>query len=265
MDPAARPSSHTAAREFDQIAPVYDESRGPLAPELLDRLVGVLRARGCRSLLEVGVGTGRVARPLLDRGILVTGIDASREMLARAKAKAVERLVRGDAYALPFRDGTFDATLLVHVLHIFDAPEVALQEGARVGRGTSMAMVAEHHRVPTSQQGPSPHEVLREVFREAGVPPPRAGRPFEKEREILRRFPPDEILEMGERSVTEPFERRLRWIESRADRATLKVPPEVLRELVRKTRERVGNPMITSRTEYRLALWTSGHVAPGAA
>jgi SAM-dependent methyltransferase len=56
-------------------------------------------------VLELGVGTGRIALPLAGAGLAVTGIDASREMLDALRAKPDARRVQvllGDMAALPF-------------------------------------------------------------------------------------------------------------------------------------------------------------------
>lgn len=81
-----------------------------------------LRALGVRRLLEVGVGTGRFAVPLAERGIRVAGLDRSPEMLAVLRGKpggARLPVVRADATALPFRRA-FDAVLFSHFLHLLD-------------------------------------------------------------------------------------------------------------------------------------------------
>src|SRR4029079_10443541 len=52
-----------------------------------------------RRLLEVGVGTGRLALPLHDDGWTVAGIDVSEPMLERLRARAGDRAIevhRGD-------------------------------------------------------------------------------------------------------------------------------------------------------------------------
>lgn len=64
-------------------------------------------------LLELGVGSGRLARPLVDQGATVIGLDASAEMLAQAQTQDQAQdtahadrglhLVRADMRALPFR------------------------------------------------------------------------------------------------------------------------------------------------------------------
>ena len=61
-------------QQFDQIAAVYDETREPLDDATLRGLQQAIEDSGCRSLLEVGVGTGRIAQPLSERGFHVTGL-----------------------------------------------------------------------------------------------------------------------------------------------------------------------------------------------
>jgi len=69
---------------------------------------------------------------------LVVGIDASPTMLARGaedtRKAGVENLalVRGDATALPFEDGSFDCACCFAALHLFAEPYDALDEMRRV-------------------------------------------------------------------------------------------------------------------------------------
>ncbi|TML15945.1 MAG: methyltransferase domain-containing protein [Actinobacteria bacterium] len=70
-------------------------------------------AAGSR-VLELGVGTGRVALPLARAGLDVVGIDASHEMLAMLEAKADSHEVHavfGDMAELPFAS-TFGVVLV---------------------------------------------------------------------------------------------------------------------------------------------------------
>jgi SAM-dependent methyltransferase len=74
-----------------------------------------------RRILDVGTGTGRAAIALAKAGASVTGVDASREMLAVAERRAHEEGVAvtfapGDAHRLPFPDGAFDAVVCLRVL-----------------------------------------------------------------------------------------------------------------------------------------------------
>ena len=58
---------------------------------------------GCSTILEIGVGTGRVAKPLQDRNPKIVGVDISRGMIQRAREKRIERLILADASHLPIR------------------------------------------------------------------------------------------------------------------------------------------------------------------
>ncbi len=87
------------------------------SPAAVDPVVAFLaeRARG-GAALELGVGTGRIALPLAERGLQVHGIDLSDAMVARLKAKpGGDRIpvVIGD-FATAKVDGTFTLVYLVY-------------------------------------------------------------------------------------------------------------------------------------------------------
>jgi SAM-dependent methyltransferase len=78
---------YDAATYGDRIADVYDD--WPTVPKTTDRAVEFLASvAGAGPILELGIGTGRLALPLASRGFAVFGIDASAAMVARLKAKS---------------------------------------------------------------------------------------------------------------------------------------------------------------------------------
>lgn len=95
---------------------------------------------GTRDLLDIGTGTGRILQVLAPRVERAIGVDASREMLALARANlAKTRLTnvevrQADMYALPFDAGSFDTVTVHQVLHYAEDPAAALHEAARVLR-----------------------------------------------------------------------------------------------------------------------------------
>jgi SAM-dependent methyltransferase len=101
----------------ERVAARYDESSAEMfEPGAVDPVVDVLAglARGGRAL-ELGIGTGRIALPLARRGVPVHGIDLSRAMVARLRAKP-----GGDAIGVTIGDfataraeGTFSVAYLV--------------------------------------------------------------------------------------------------------------------------------------------------------
>lgn len=72
-----------------RIAETYDlDSPDMYEPAVLERTVSFLADAACGgSVLEFGIGTGRVAMPLHQRGIDVHGIDISTDMVAQLRAK----------------------------------------------------------------------------------------------------------------------------------------------------------------------------------
>ncbi|MGI8667030.1 MAG: class I SAM-dependent DNA methyltransferase [Jatrophihabitans sp.] len=69
----------------DRWAAVYDELHLDLDPEPAARLLVELAGRA--PALELGIGTGRVALVLADRGVDVAGVDASAAIVAKLRAK----------------------------------------------------------------------------------------------------------------------------------------------------------------------------------
>jgi demethylmenaquinone methyltransferase/2-methoxy-6-polyprenyl-1,4-benzoquinol methylase len=98
---------------FDRIAPVYDTMNRAMTAGL-DRRWRNETARAVVSpgdrVLDSCCGTGDLAVACLSAGGRVTGLDFSERMLERARGKSDQiEWVEGDALALPFADGSFDA------------------------------------------------------------------------------------------------------------------------------------------------------------
>jgi len=249
-----------AARAFDELSSVYDATRAPPNPATIAAVRVALGDRAVARLLEVGVGTGRFAIPLRDAGLDVVGVDAARNMLARAVAKGFPSVVRGSAYRLPFADRTFDAALFVHVLHIVERPAAALREAVRVGTIGAFALLT-----PSSDpaRAPDPEDPIRLLVRdlaEQGYRLERTPRaPGRQEAELLVAIPPDETLTVSDTTVTEPVTRRLDMAAQRASRHFRDVPAELLDPAVARVRARVGARTRTFRKREVLAWWRPDH------
>lgn len=147
---------------FDRAADIYDETRG-YTPAVAEAIGAMLfEAAGGQPgahLLEIGIGTGRIALPLLARGVAVTGVDISPRMLERLHANHAARQTIepgrswgvldariADMTALPFADDAFDAVVAVHVLHLVSGWRQALDEALRVLRpGGPLLIGADAH------------------------------------------------------------------------------------------------------------------------
>ena len=103
---------------FDErVAARYDESAAEMFdPALVDPVVDFLvELAGTGHALELGIGTGRIALPLAQRGVPVHGIELSKAMVARLRAKPGGEEIRvtiGD-FATTTADGTFSVAYLV--------------------------------------------------------------------------------------------------------------------------------------------------------
>lgn len=118
---------------FDRIADRYDETRS-LPRDIMDQVVDALEmvVDSRKPILDVGVGTGRFGHPLQTMGQEIVGIDISEKMLAKARAKGIEGLVRGDVCRMPFAEKAFGVSMSVHLLHLISEWRCALEEIARV-------------------------------------------------------------------------------------------------------------------------------------
>jgi SAM-dependent methyltransferase len=104
---------------FDEaVAAGYDASTfDEFRPDVIERTVAFLaELAGSGAALELGIGTGRIALPLSERGVRVHGIDLSPAMVARLRAKpgadAIDVTI-GD-FATTAVDGSFALAYLVY-------------------------------------------------------------------------------------------------------------------------------------------------------
>lgn len=158
---------------FDPVADRYDDTRGYpdyVAEKIALAIERAAQANAQTSFLDMGIGTGRISLPLASLGHHCSGVDISEKMLAQLEAKlrtngwreqeqpwgtlpdeesgwevsvrrymqssgqASMRLVRSDMTHLPFRADAFDVVVAVHVFHLVDGWQRAIDEVIRVLR-----------------------------------------------------------------------------------------------------------------------------------
>ena len=100
-----------------EVAANYDAALGPMgSPEVLEPTVDFLAGlAGDGEALELAIGTGRVALPLSHRGVGVSGIELSPDMVAQLRAKPGGEAIPvtvGDMTSTSL-DGTFSLVYLV--------------------------------------------------------------------------------------------------------------------------------------------------------
>lgn len=109
-------------------------------------------------VLDVGTGTGfvaiAVATALRERGVQVVGLDLSPAMLAlaaenahRAGLNGAVTWREGNAYAMPFADGEFDAAISNDSLHHWENPVGIFNEIARVVKPEGAYLIHDSRRL----------------------------------------------------------------------------------------------------------------------
>jgi len=141
----ASPRKREALELFRGLPRRYDALSAALSfwqdPRWRRALVSAVAPQAGQRILDVATGTGMVAAELLARAdCTVVGIDQSAEMLAGARARFATadrsrvELIEGQAEALPFADGGFDALTFTYLLRYVDDPAATVRELARVVR-----------------------------------------------------------------------------------------------------------------------------------
>jgi len=130
-----RPEPERRKAIFDRWAARYDRSvsdtaQGELFPfagydRVLDGICRAMEPKPGMAVLDLGTGTGNLARRILDLGCRVWGTDLSARMLEEARSKVPEAvLVEADLRSTWPKsiDGPFDRIVSAYVLHEFDLP-----------------------------------------------------------------------------------------------------------------------------------------------
>lgn len=152
---------------FDRVAAGYDRTN-TLISFRRDRAwrkatrAAVGAAPGQR-VLDLGAGTGISTAEFARDGAYAVGTDFSLGMLAAGRlARPQVPLLAGDALALPFGDGAFDAVTISFALRNVVDPDAALRELLRVTRPGGRLVVCEFSH-PT-------HPLLRWLYRSVVLP-----------------------------------------------------------------------------------------------
>jgi len=138
---------HAAYRRW---APIYDMVWGAVLETGRKAAAEAANAVGGR-VLEIGIGTGLSLRHYNASSVELYGIDASPDMLGKAKARArsgryphLRRLELMDAHCLAFGNRFFDCAVAQYVITLVESPEQVLSECARVVRPGGEIILVSH-------------------------------------------------------------------------------------------------------------------------
>lgn len=247
---------------FDGIADRYDATRG-LPADLMGKLVDALVAvfEGSAPVVDVGVGTGRFALPLQERGLRVVGLDLAPRMLALAAEKGTRDVLLGDATRMPFRDAAFGGAISIHMLHLVPGWRDVLHEVARVTRGRFVTLLEAITTRPVDSGLASTvfgdalafpmgryHALAAErgyVYRYPGVRTP----------DLVTGVPPEIRVRVGSFSRTVPAEELLAPLAARTHSSQWNVPEDVHREVVATLRREIAGRSYERTREVELVGW----------
>jgi SAM-dependent methyltransferase len=143
--------SNDVQTSYDRVAAEYVQrihnelEHKPLDRQLLDRFAARLQGSGCAC--DLGCGPGHVARYLHARGVAVSGLDLSPEMVqwARRLNPGIE-FRQGDMLSLEVEDGAWDGVAAFYsIIHIPRSQvSEALREIKRVLRPGGLLLLAFH-------------------------------------------------------------------------------------------------------------------------
>jgi ubiquinone/menaquinone biosynthesis C-methylase UbiE len=170
---------------FDRAADFYDATRSFPAgvdEDIADAILTAVGATLETHFLEVGIGTGRIALPLIRRGYSYSGIDISEQMLAALRRKLQESLGQippqvqvqiADATDLPFGERCFDVVITVHVLHLIREWQQVIGEIRRVLKPGGVYLYGYGERVMSARGEFDPQ--WTQILAELGCEPQRVG------------------------------------------------------------------------------------------
>jgi len=129
-----KPSKLFKSKEgYDKYASFYDKKNDFLdgfEKGILQKIIGDVKGK---RVLDIGCGTGRCIKTLIDKGAIITGCDISPEMLKIAKKKFLNvEFAEGDIENLPFKDDCFDVVLASFLIVHLKSLQKAFDEVYRV-------------------------------------------------------------------------------------------------------------------------------------
>jgi len=134
------------APDFGKTAADYAAHRAGFPPELFERLAEHSVGVAGQKLIDVGTGTGALAREFARTGCEVTGLDPSQELMDQARRLDVEAklsvsYVRGVAEDTGLPDSSFDAAAAGVCWHWFDGNRAAREILRILAPGGRLAIV----------------------------------------------------------------------------------------------------------------------------
>lgn len=238
------------AVSFDRVATIYDATRwSGVPPDIMKKLLDAMKEaiEGCHTILDVGTGTGWFAEFFKDSSYVV-GVDISLSMMSKAREKGVTSLVRADAHYLPFKDRSFDATIMIHLLHLVRDWAQVVRE---VGRVTKNIVISE----VGGAEGFRPRQEYIRLRKELGHPLNRFN---EAELGLKKLIPPTLLVRIGDYSTDVKADDAIANLEKEGFAISWDLPRGVHREIIGRLRNEYGGRVLRRHDTIELAGWKPG-------
>ncbi len=146
---------HPEARAFEQVADVYERARPGYPPEAVAWIAGKLGLGEGSTVLDLGAGTGKLTRALLETGARVIAVEPGEAMLAELRRVVPQaEAMHGAAEDIPLEDASVDTVAAGQAFHWFRHDE-ALPEIHRVlppGGGLALIWNGRDREAPVQQE-----------------------------------------------------------------------------------------------------------------
>ena len=233
---------------FDRIASIYDSTRwAGIPPAVMEKMINGMKdtLKGCQLILDVGTGTGRFAQYFDSSGFYVVGVDVSLSMMAKAREKGVRTLVRADAHHLPFRNASFDATIMIHLLHLVHDWSQVVREVGRVTRKIIVSEVGE-------AEGFRPRQEYLRLRKSMGHPLNRFN---EAELGFRRIVPPRVLVRIGDYQTDVNADEAITQLEKEGFAISWDLPKEIHQAIIDRLRSDYQGKFLRRHDVVEIAGW----------
>src|SRR5436309_1117784 len=171
-------------------------------------------------------------------------------MMAQAREKGVRNLVQADAHHLPFRDESFDGSIMIHVLHLVENWVQVIHEAGRVTRNILISEAGD-------AVGFSARQRYLELRAEIGYTLNRLNEAEFGLRKLIR---PKFVIPVGDYWTDVDVDAEVSGFEARSSSVMSDVPEDVHRKIMQRLRAEHGGKLLRRHDIPEVVGWDPAHL-----